>query len=141
MLDTHTYVEGASLPALIFDVREQFLDRLPYELDEGRTPNSLHVVAIDVFEHRTAEEQTAILHDLVAGNKRLVLVRPIDAIFETADSPAAVLTDLVCEVVCQVLRRDPSLSTQDDWRILVAAESAEEADQCSESDALPPCDL
>lgn len=34
----------------------------------------------------------------------------------------------------------PALSVQDDWRIAVAAESAEEADQHRESDDYPPCD-
>ncbi len=140
MLDTYTYVEGASLADLIFDVREQYLRSLPYDLDEGRIPNSLHRVAIEVYERRPPQAQAAILHDLIVGNNGLVFVRPAEAIFETADTPAAMLTDLVCEVACQILRRDPVLSSQDDWRIAVATEAAEEADEHREHDDCPPCD-
>jgi hypothetical protein len=140
MLDAYTFVEGPSLSALTFEVRERFLKRPPYELDDGRTPNSLQLVAIDVFERQTAQQQAAVLRDLIAGNRELFLLRSVEEVFETANTPAAILTDLVCEVICQILRRDCSLRTQDDWRTLVAAESAGEADQRRKRDALPPCD-
>jgi hypothetical protein len=129
MAGAYTYVEGASLTELILGVRDEFLARLPYELDETRRPNSVRLVTLDVFEGKTPDEQLDVLRDLLDSNPRLILARRDEDIFAYADTPAAYLTDLVCEVVWQVLARDEAIREEDGRRLVLSAESAAEMDE------------
>jgi hypothetical protein len=122
-----TYVEGVDLADLILEVRSEFFARLPYELDDTRRPNSVRLVAIDVFEERSIDEQLAVVRDLIDANPAFTVARPEDRdIFAYADTAADYLTDLVCEVVWQVLGRDPSIREEDVRRVQLSIESSEE---------------
>jgi hypothetical protein len=87
----------------------------------------VRLVAIDVFEGKTADQQLSVLRDLLEVNPGLTIAREDDRdIFEYSDTPVAYLTDLVCEVVCQVLDRDPTIRDEDDRRMALSAKSADE---------------
>jgi hypothetical protein len=127
MSGAYRYVDGADLQRLILEIRTEFLARLPYGSDDMQRPNSVRLVAIDIFEGKTADQQLSVLRDLLEVNPGLTIAREDDRdIFEYSDTPAAYLTDLVCEVVCQVLDRDPTIRDEDDRRMARSAESADE---------------
>jgi hypothetical protein len=124
----YSYVDGASLVDFIFEVRKEFLSRSPRESDD-RHPNSLRLVAIDTFESMTTEEQLAVWRDLIDDNPALHLARDDSRdIFEFSDAPAAYLTDLTCEVICQILYRDRSIREEDNRRLALVMEAADEWD-------------
>jgi hypothetical protein len=125
----YSYVDGTDLVNLIFEVREEFLARIPYELDDTRRPNSLHLVSIDLFEEKNIEEQLAVVRDLIERNPDLIVARDSSDIFAHADTPGAYVVDLVCEVACQVLLRDPEIRAEDGRRLALAAKSAAELDE------------
>jgi hypothetical protein len=129
MPDGYTYVDGASLGSLVWQVRDEFETRLPYELDETRRPNSLRLTAIDVFEGKSTYEQLQVLRDLMDVNPSLIVTRDSDDIFVHSDTPATYITDLVCEVVRQILVRDPAIRDEDQRRLHLSAESAAELDE------------
>jgi hypothetical protein len=116
MPGARTYVEGADLVGLILEIRAEFLARRPCANDDARRPNSLRLVAVDVLEGKSTDEQLAVLRDLLDANGALVVRQEEDDehdIFEYADTPAAYLTDLVCAICRQILLRDPTLSEED----------------------------
>jgi hypothetical protein len=123
------YVDGDSLWDLIWSIRDEFLARIPYELDEARRPNSLRLVALDVIEGKTTDEQLEILRDLIDVNPALVLMGSRDQIFEHADAPADYILDLVSAVAAQVLGRDAALRDEDERRLALSAESVAELDE------------
>jgi hypothetical protein len=124
------YVNGADLARFVLEVRDEFVGRLPFGSDDTRRPNSVRLVAIDVFESKTTDEQLSVLRDLIEADHELVLAREDDRdVFEYSDTPAAYVTDLVCEVVCQILARDPSIRAEDDRRLALAVDCAEELDE------------
>jgi hypothetical protein len=131
VLDTYTYVEGTSLVGLIVEVRDEFWARMPYELDDCRTINSIRVVAVDVFDDKSIDDRLAVLRDLIEGNAELFLRRKPQEVFAQSDSPEAYVTDLVCEVVRQVLLRDPAALAEDQRRVALATESLDELEDPS----------
>jgi hypothetical protein len=112
----YTYVDGDALTELIFEVRSQFMRDLSEESGDRWRPDSLHLVAIDVLEGKTTDEQLAVLRDLIDLNPSLMVARDSRGIFAHSDTPAAYIADLVCEVVCQVLSRDRMLHAEDKRR-------------------------
>jgi hypothetical protein len=123
------FVDGDSLWSLILEVREEFLARDPYELDETRRPNSIRLVALDVQESKTTEEQLAVLRDLIDLNPSLIVARNGEDIFQHADSPGTYVDDLVCAVVCQVLDRDQSMRDENARRLALSADSVTEIEE------------
>jgi hypothetical protein len=123
------YVDGDSLWGLIWSVRDEFLARIPYELDEARRPNSLRLVALDVLEGRTTDEQLDILRDLIDLNPALVVAGNRDETFEHADTPSDYILDLVSAVAAQVLGRDSALREEDQRRLALSAESVAELEE------------
>ncbi len=112
----YSYVDGDALIDLIVEVRSRFERDLRDDSDEGPRLESLHLVAIDVLEGKTTDEQLAVLRDLIDLNPGLRVARDSKGIFANSDTPAAYITDLVCEVVCQVLWRNPALRAEDKRR-------------------------
>jgi hypothetical protein len=129
MAGAYTYVDGADLVDLILETRDEFIARLPYELDESRRPNSVRLTAIDVFESKSTSGQLRILRDLFESNPGLIVARSSNAIFAHSDTPASYITDLVCEVVCQVLARDPAIRDENQRRLELSVESAAELEE------------
>lgn len=129
MPSAYSYVDGAALADLILDVRKDFVARLPYELDETRRPNAVRLVAIEVFEERSVDERVAVVRDLMVSNSGLRIERDTERdMLEYADTAEDCITDLVCEVVCQVLGRDPSIREENERRLALSAESIEDLD-------------
>jgi hypothetical protein len=116
-------VDGASLVALVLEVRDEFVARPPCEAYGAGQPNSLRLTAIDVFEGRPPAEQVAVIRDLMDVNRELVIRRSGEEIFAHSDTPASYLTDLVCEAVSQILERDPSIHDEDRRRVALAVDS------------------
>jgi len=116
--DKATRAEGDHLDRLIQEVKREFFARSASTSFEGgfREANTLRVVAVEVLEGLALEAQIATLSDLFLRNECLVLRRDAADIFVTADSPAGVLTDLVCEVVWQLLIEDPLIQMEDEAR-------------------------
>jgi hypothetical protein len=141
MSGAYTYVEGADLVGLILEVRDEFLARLPYELDEARRPNSIRLVAIDVFTGKSTDEQLAVMRDLLDANAGLTVRNSGREVFPYAESPADYMKDLVCQVVYQILTRDPAFQSEDDRRIAASVESVEELEadrHARQADEGPP---
>ena len=116
MLDRQSYIDGDALVDFILHVRGAFLE--PHaDLDDDDRPNSVHLVAIEAFEARSTDAQLAIVRDLLDANPGLVVERNRPDMFRYADTPAAYLTDLVCEVTYQVLARDPSIDAEHHRRL------------------------
>jgi len=125
MPDSHTYVDGDALVTFILEVRRAFLaERPPVEADE-HGPNSIHLVAIDAFEARCTDDQLAIIKDLLAANSALIVSRRDEDMFQFSDTPAAYLTDLVCEVAYQILARDPSIAAEHHRRLAPSHDGAQ----------------
>lgn len=120
MLGSYTYVEGSALVGLVLEIRDEFLSRSPYDLDAWRRPNSVHSVAIDIYDDKSIDERLAILRDLIEGNAELLLTRAPQDVFAHADAPHTYVTDLVCEVARQILLRDQSILDEDERRIELA---------------------
>jgi hypothetical protein len=128
MPSAYTYLEGASFVGLLLEVREEFLTRVPH--DDGSGPNSLRLVATDILEGKTTDEQLSVWRDLLEDNPTLMVARDGDRdIFEHSDAPATYLTDLTSEVICQILYRDLSIREEDDRRMALAVELADELDE------------
>jgi hypothetical protein len=121
--NAYTYVDGDTLTGLILEIREQFWMRPPHEHDDFRRPSSVRQVAIDVFERRSTEARLSVVRDLIVANGGFALGDRVEHLFETADTPADYLTDLVCAVVQDVLRRDPDVAAESERREAMAAES------------------
>jgi hypothetical protein len=137
---TYTFIDGEDLVAFVLEVRDEFerrpayeeddARRVPSEEDDARRPNSLTFVAIDLFESKSVDEQLAVLRDLIGRNPSLTLARDsAGGMFTYSDNPLAYVVDLVCEVVCRILVRDPALSARNEHRIAVAAAYASEVDE------------
>jgi hypothetical protein len=123
------FVDGDSLWSIILRVREEFLARAPYELDETRRPNSIRLVALDIVESKTTDEQLAVVRDLIDLNPALIIARNGQDIFQHSDTPGAYIEDFVCAAVCQVLSRDKSIHDEDERRLALSAESASEVEE------------
>lgn len=120
------YVDGDRLAALTLEVRHEFLSRPPCTAEEAGRPNSLRLTALEVVEDRPSGERLAILAEVIDCKPGFVLNRDRRAIFEYADTPAAYVMDLVCEIVCQILTRDPRIREEDARRKAVAVDAADE---------------
>lgn len=129
MAGAYRFVDGDSLCGFILNVRDEFLARIPYELDDERQPNSLRLVALDHLESRSTDEQLAILKDLIDGNPGLAVERTDDDIFRHAAVAVDYISDLLCAVVEQILRRDNDIREQDDERLALSAESLAELEE------------
>ncbi len=118
-----TVVEGSNLLSFIAAVRVSFLARHSYEeaSDGCRRPNSVRRVTVELFDDLSRYTQIAIIEDLLYGGQDVEFVRPPAAVFETADSPAAHIVDLVCEVVWQALMCEPEIRVQDEVRAVLTA--------------------
>jgi hypothetical protein len=123
MVGTYRFVDGDSLCEFILSVREDFLGRIPYELDDERRPNRLRLVALDQLEARSTSEQLAILKDLLDVNPVLAVERTEEDIFAHSALVGDYISDLVCAVAEQVLRRDKDIRGEDNRRIALSAES------------------
>ncbi len=123
------FVDGDSLCGFILSVRKEFLVRIPYELDDERRPNCLRLVALDQLESRDTNEHLAILKDLIDLNPGLAVERTDDEIFRHAAVASDYISDLVCAVVEQILRRDEHIREQDDERLALSAESLAELEE------------
>jgi len=123
MLETYTYVEGASLTALLLEVRSAFVSALPVDECEGYSvPNSVRALALEAFDGQPPTERSRIILDLFEANGSLRLPQTSDNLFAHAHAPSDFISDLVCEVVSQVLRRDPSIQAEDELRLALAGE-------------------
>lgn len=125
----YAYIDGNALVDLVLEIRDEFLARIPYEMDDARRPNSLQLVAIDVLEEKATEDQLRILRDLIELNPDFIVARGSEEIFAHADTPATHIADLICEVACQVLRRNLELRNEDERRLALASESVTELDE------------
>jgi hypothetical protein len=121
MLDDLTYVDGDSLVAFILDVRSRFSAGDGSDVPDDH-PDSVHLIAIEIFESLPADKQLAIVRDLLQANPSLLVKREGRDLFAYSDTPAAYLTDLVCEVTWQVLERDPTVSAEHHRRLALAAD-------------------
>ena len=118
---------GAKLADLILEVRREFVHRTPRGHDDELRPNSVRLVALDVFEGKPAGEQALVVVDLLEADSGLALGRDHSDLFRYADTAGDYLADLVCEVVYTVLARDPTIRLEDKRRIeLAAAEASDE---------------
>lgn len=125
----YSFIDGDALVELVLEIRDEFWARIPYELDDTRRPNSLRLVAIDVFEEKSTDEQLAVVRDLITHNPGFIVASDAQEVFAHADTPATYIADTVCEVACQVLRRDPEIGEEDARRLALAAESVAELDE------------
>jgi hypothetical protein len=125
-MGAYTYVEGDHLAQFILDTREEFIGREACDLEEARRPNTLLLVAIDLFESLGPAGQLRILRDLLTSNPELVIERDSREMFEHADTPSAYITDCVCEVARQVLARDLTIRAEDERRLELAALASDE---------------
>jgi hypothetical protein len=129
MAGTYRYVDGDSLWSLILSVQKEFHARVPYELEDERSPNSLRLVAVDCLERMGKRKQRAILTDLVERNPALRVEGTERDIFRYASTPDDYIADLICAVVEQVLRRDRAVRDEDDRRLALSAESLAEPEE------------
>jgi len=121
----YSYVEGDALGRFILEVRKEFLDCGLFLDRETGQPGSIRLVAIDAFERNRVDQQLLILQDLLAANGGLIVEREESRdIFEHSATPSSYLTDLVCEVVHQVLARDPAIHAENEERMALAARCA-----------------
>ncbi len=128
MSSAYNYLEGVAFVDLLLEVREEFLTRMSH--GDGTGPNSLRLVATDVFEGKTTDEQLSVWRDLLEENPMLIVTRDDDRdLFEHSDAPATYLTDLTSEVICQILYRDQSIRDEDDRRMALAVELTDELDE------------
>ena len=119
---TYTFVEGPSLGAFLLEVRQRFTSAPALADDaEGAAPNSIQLVASDVFDELSPAGRAAVLLDLLEGNVELFFVRDLEEVFAAAHTPQDCLIDIVCEVATAVLRRDPGLHAEDELRLALAA--------------------
>jgi hypothetical protein len=129
MPGAYTYVDGANLVGLILEVHDEFLARLAYDPDDARRPNSLRLVAIDVFEGKPLDDQLLVIRDLMAADASLSIMRDEkDDAFTYSHTAGDYMTDLVCQVVYQVLSRNPRIRSEDERRMELAIEFAEALD-------------
>jgi hypothetical protein len=129
MCAAYTYVEGEHLAQFILAVREEFVKRDPCEPKDSFRPNALRIVAIDLFEGRSTDEQLRLLRDLLTSNPELVIERNSREVFAHSDTPSAYITDCVCEVAHQVLARDPTIRAEEDRRLELAAALSADGDE------------
>ena len=117
MPERKSFIDGDALVDFILDVRTTFLAPDANLRDADDRPSSVHLIAIEAFEARSTDGQLAIVRDLLDANPGLIVERHGPDMFRHADTPAAYLTDLVCEVTYQVLARDPSIDEEHHRRL------------------------
>lgn len=118
MLETHTYVEGASLTGLLFEVRDRFASAPPVRrFDSYSVPNSIKAIALESYESKPLRLRLRIVRELVEDNPSLFLEESASSMFATARTPADYISDLVAEAVREILRRDPSVQREDELRL------------------------
>jgi hypothetical protein len=89
-------------------------------LGEVLQPNSVRLIAIEVLGQFDASDRALILSDLLELNPELFLERDVEDIFVAASTPSDFLTDVICEVAAQPLRRDPKVHAEDELRLALA---------------------
>jgi hypothetical protein len=125
---SYNYIDGDGLARFILDVREEFMARPAHgDGDDTGRPNSVRLVAIDVFEDKPLDERLSVLADIISVNPGLILERHGSRdVFEYSDTAASYVTDIVCQIACQVLALDESIRGEDSRRLALAVESAKE---------------
>lgn len=114
-------VEGAGLSSLLSDVRATFLSACAVQDHEDYVvPNSLRLVALDVFDDRSPADRARIIGDLLDGNAELSFRLTGRRVFAHARTTGDYLTDFVCEIVRQILRQDPTILIEDELRQALA---------------------
>ncbi len=130
MSSPYTYVDGADLVSLVLDVRYEFVGRSPYELDAMRRPNTVWLVAVDVFDDRAPADQAAVVLDLMQKNPSLMLTRRTAGdVLAHATTIAHQFADLVCGAVCEILLRDPLIRDESERRESLSQASREESER------------
>jgi hypothetical protein len=114
---TYTYVEGTALASFLLDVRALFVSLPPHDGCESARPNSVRFVALSRFERLSRAQRSELVSELLEFNGELHLNRCPDAIFLSASAPGHYVTDVVCEVACQVLRGDAAIHAEDELRL------------------------
>lgn len=109
--DSANQLPGEHVRRLVDEVRREFFARVP------SCPDSFtRVVTIEVLDDLSVDAQVAVAGDILREEGSLALKREAEEIFATADTPQAVLVDLICEVVCQELLNDPVVLIENEMR-------------------------
>jgi hypothetical protein len=126
-VDEDTDVEGDHLLALLNRVKERFLSSPAlYESGKGAKPNSLEFATSETLDGLANEEKLAVLNELLISNDEFILA-DWEQILKHVDTPSSALFDVICAVVLQVLRFDPSLREEDERRAQEAKQAREAA--------------
>ncbi len=116
MPGTYTTVRGAALVGVVHEIRTVFLARPPVADHDPQLPNSLRLVALEVFTAKAKREKLGIVGDIIDADTNLPIDREAADIFADASTAGAYLDDLVCEIVCQALNDDPNVRVEDESR-------------------------
>jgi len=121
----YSAVEGDSLLDFVESVRFEFRKRDAYSSDPNglRFINSVRSIAVELFDLLSDDQKVVIVRDLIVGNDEILLLRPFVEVFETAGSPADYITDLICEIVWQVLMEEEDIRHEDKARQSLANDS------------------
>jgi hypothetical protein len=109
--DGANQLPGENLRRLINEVRGEFFSR-----GARQSTDSAQVVAIEVYDGLSVDAQVAVAADLLKSDYGTVLDRDVEDIFTASDTPQAIITDLICEIVCQELLCDPLVVMENEGR-------------------------
>jgi hypothetical protein len=112
--DGANQLPGESIRRLVNEVRREFFSR-----GEGRSSDSIQVVAIEVYDGLSVDAQATVATDLLQDCD-VVLDRNAEEIFAASDTPQAIIVDLICEVVCHELSGDPLVVMENENREAMA---------------------
>lgn len=115
----YSYVEGADLIGLAVDVTSEFRRREAFERDSSRRPNSLRLVASELFEVLPEIARHRIVADVYGADDLFIEFEPMSDPW-VATTASDLVSDLVAYAVAQVLRRNRDLRIEDDRRVAVA---------------------
>jgi hypothetical protein len=128
MPGAYTDVKGAVLVGLIHETRDTFLARPPIAAFDPKLPNSLRLVALEVFSTKPRADQLEVLGDLIEADVDLPIERASGDVFVHAGTAGAYVADLICEIVCQALYDEPHIRTEDERRVRIAQAAKVETD-------------
>jgi hypothetical protein len=120
MPGAYTDVTGAALVGLIHETRTTFLAEPRVAAYDPQLPNSLRLVALEVFTSKSKESQLEVLGDVIEADTDLPIERDSSDIFPHAGTAGAYVADLICEIVCQVLYDDLDIRDEDEHRARAA---------------------
>ena len=103
-------------------VRSEYWLRQPYEdYSSGlRQANTVRVVACQVLEKLSHEEQLAVVRDLYTLESVELLRGTPSEVFGASDSIRSHIFDLACEVTWQMLVSDLEIRVEDEIRMALA---------------------